>query len=195
MAPPNRNPGYSRRAQYTNFFGYIAGVLGAALGLGLLIVSIANPQFLSGLRSLGSDATSPPASLGAHGRSGGYRVFENVAAYFNAARQNARLQRELAAARVLLIEAEAQADENQRLKALLRLSDGDRRPVAVARLIGSTSASTRRFATISAGAREGVAVGMPVRSPRTRARSRPHYLARSPGHRHREPGAGAALDR
>ena len=37
MAPsPQRRPGFSRRAQYTTFFGYMAGVLGALLGGALL---------------------------------------------------------------------------------------------------------------------------------------------------------------
>jgi len=38
------------------------------------------------------------------------------------------------------------------------------RPVTAARLIGSTSASTRRFAVLSAGSVRGVRAGQPVRS-------------------------------
>ena len=56
--------------------------------------------------------------------------------------------------------------QNQRLKALLDLRESEPKPVAMARLIGSTSSSTRRFATISAGSRQGVRAGMAVRSPR-----------------------------
>jgi rod shape-determining protein MreC len=37
--------------------------------------------------------------------------------------------------------------------------------VAITRLIGSTSSSTRRFATIGAGSSHGVRLGMAVRSP------------------------------
>ena len=48
--PPNRRPGYSRRAQYTTFFGYIAGLAGAVLGGVLLLIAIANPAAFSGLR-------------------------------------------------------------------------------------------------------------------------------------------------
>ena len=49
MAPPaNRRSGHSRRAQYSTFFGYIAGVLGALIGAALLILSIWNPGLLSG---------------------------------------------------------------------------------------------------------------------------------------------------
>ncbi len=165
MAPPNRRPGYSRRAQYTTFFGYLAGILGALLGGALLIVSIVSPTSFAGLRSLGSDVAAPVSGLGARGRSGSYGLLGNIGAYFKAASQNARLNRELEAAKVRLIEAEALAEENKRLKALLNLPEGEPKPVAYARLVGSTSSSTRRFATLSAGASNGVAMGMPVRSP------------------------------
>jgi rod shape-determining protein MreC len=68
-------------------------------------------------------------------------------------------------ARVRLAEAEALRQENARLKAVLRIAEGDTKPVAVARLIGSTSSSARRLAYISAGACDGVQPGMPVTSP------------------------------
>src|SRR5690606_22501684 len=55
--------------------------------------------------------------------------------------------------------------ENARLKAVLALTTEDPRPVAVARLIGSTSSSARRLGYISAGRNHGVRPGMPVTSP------------------------------
>ena len=55
--------------------------------------------------------------------------------------------------------------ENERLKAVLRLAEGDTEPVAVARLIGSTSSSVRRIGYISAGRNDGVRPGKPVTSP------------------------------
>ena len=48
---------------------------------------------------------------------------------------------------------------------MLGLPEGAVAPVTVTRLMASTASSTRRFATIAAGARDGVAVGMPVRTP------------------------------
>jgi rod shape-determining protein MreC len=48
---------------------------------------------------------------------------------------------------------------------LLALTEQSPRPVAVTQLIASTAASTRRFATIAAGTDQGIAVGMPVRTP------------------------------
>ena len=76
-----------------------------------------------------------------------------------------KLEREVAIARVRLAEAEALQRENERLKAVLRITRGATRPVAVARLIGSTSSSARRFAYLSAGRSQGVRSGMPVTSP------------------------------
>ena len=162
--PPNRRPGYSRRAQYTTFFGYIAGLAGALLGGVLLLIAIANPAAFSGLRSLGSDATSPAGSVAAKSRTESISLFGAVAAYFNAGQQNAQLTRELAVTKVELVENQAIAEENRRLKGLLGLAEVDPRPVAFARLTGSSASSSRRFATLSAGSGDGVMIGMPVRS-------------------------------
>ena len=166
MAPsPIRRPGYSRRAQYTTFFGYIAGVLGALLGAALLIVAITSPSSFSGLRNLGRDTTAPLGGIAARSRSGGYGLFESIGGYFAAGKQNASLKRQLAASQVRLVESEAVAEENRRLKALLGLAQSDPKPVVFARLTGSSATSSRRFATLSAGASSGVEIGMPVRSP------------------------------
>lgn len=166
MAPsPKRRPGYSRRAQYTTFFGYIAGVLGALIGGGLLLLAIASPSSFSGLRNLGRDATSPLGSAAARGRSGSYGLLESISGYFAAGSQNARLKRQLAATQARLVESQAMAEENRRLKALLGLAQTDPKPVVFARLTGSTASSSRRFATLSAGSGSGVEIGMPVRTP------------------------------
>lgn len=166
MAPPsNRRTGFSRRAQYTTFFGYIAAGLGALGGGALLIASLSEPSRFSGARSTATDLTAPVARAAAAGRSEGSSFFAAVGGYFAAGRKNAELRREVELTRVKLVEAQAVAEENRRLKELLGLARQDPRPVAVAAMIGSTSSSTRRFATISAGSNQGVAVGMPVRSP------------------------------
>jgi rod shape-determining protein MreC len=166
MAPPvNRRSGYSRRAQYGTFFGYIAGVLGAILGAALLIYSIFSPDAFAGLRALAGDAAAPAGKAAADGREAGKTVFSGIQGYFQAGSRNARLQRELDEAKVRLARADAIAGENERLRALLGLSQQTVKPVAVTELIASTASSTRRFATIGAGRSRGVAVGMPVRTP------------------------------
>ncbi|MDB5726353.1 MAG: rod shape-determining protein MreC [Novosphingobium sp.] len=163
--PPNRRSGYSRKAQYTTFFGYLAAGLGALAGGGLLIASLMDPTRFSGVRSTATDATAPVAKAAAASRAEGRGVIDGISGYFAAGRQNAELRQEMERARVKLVEAQAVAEENHRLKALLGLANEVPRPAAVAMLIGSTSSSTRRYATISAGSRQGVTVGMPVRSP------------------------------
>jgi rod shape-determining protein MreC len=163
--PPNRRTGFSRRAQYTTFFGYLAAGLGALVGGGLLIASLADSSRFSAVRTTATDATAPVAKVAAASRAEGADVLGAISGYFAAGRQNAALRQEVERARVKLVEAQAIAEENRRLKELLGLTKQDPRPIAVAMLIGSTSSSTRRFATISAGSRQGVAIGMPVRSP------------------------------
>lgn len=166
MAPPsNRRSGHSKRAQYTNFIGYVAAVGGALVGAVLLIVATTDASAFSGLRALASDAAAPAAKTAAAGRTQSQGFFAALSGYFLAGSENARLRQEVAEARVRLVEAEALADENRRLKALVALREADPRPVAIARLIGSTSSSTRRFAMLGAGTSQGVEVGMPVRSP------------------------------
>lgn len=165
MAPPaNRRSGFSRRAQYSTFFSYTAGVLGAVVGLILLVIAIANPGAFSSLRGLAADATEPAAQATAGGRTASREVFSSIAGFFTTGSEHARLERELAEAKVRLVRAQAIEAENQRLKQLMALRDDDAAPVAFARLVSSTGSSTRRFATLGAGADKGVVKGMPVRS-------------------------------
>lgn len=166
MAPPaNRRSGYSRRAQYGTFFGYIAGVVGALVGGGILIVSIFDPSSFSGLRGAASDVAAPGGKVVAVGRARSESFFDVVRGYALAGSRNAKLERELAEAKTRLVEARAMAEENNRLKALLGLAQQDPKPVVTTALVAATGASTRRFATIGAGADRGVVLGMPVRSP------------------------------
>lgn len=166
MAPPsNRRTGFSKRAQYTTFFGYIAAIVGALLGGALLIVSFIDPTAFSSLRGVASDATKPMASATATARSGGSGFFDTIGGYFTRGSRVARLEREAEINRVRLVEAAALAEENRRLKALMNIPLEGASEVAKAQLISSTGSSQRRFATLSAGASVGVTTGMPVRSP------------------------------
>ena len=166
MAPPNaRRTGFSKRAQYGTFFGYIAAFAGAVVGALVLVVSLVDPTAFASLRGLAADAAAPAGRVAAAGRQGGQTVVSDLAGYLTWGPRHAAMQRELETSRVQLAEARATTDENRRLKALLGLADADPRPIAFARLINSTASSARRFATLSAGLDKGVAVGMPVRSP------------------------------
>jgi rod shape-determining protein MreC len=164
-APNNRRPGYSRRAQYGNFFGYIAAVAGLGVGVLLLVVSTGNSGAFSGLRGAASDVGAPAGAAAAQGRTASVGFWATVAGYFTHGARVARLEREVAEARVKLAEQAALKEENSRLKALVGLTEGELKPVAITRLVGSTSSSSRRFGTIGVGRNQGVQPGMAVRSP------------------------------
>lgn len=167
MAPTSsRRTGHSRRAQYSLFTSYLVAAIGALVGAILLGISLWHPAAFSGLRGAASDAAEPAGQASAAARSGSGGVVDSITGYFRAGSQNARLRQELEIARIRLKEADAVRQENERLKVLFELNETDGEPVAVTSITGSTASSTRRFAYIGAGARDGVASGMPVRSDR-----------------------------
>ena len=165
MAPPaNRRSGHSRRAQYSSFFGYLAGVLGALVGIVLLILSIRTPDLLSEPRAVASAAVEPAGVASSRTREAGRDVFSVVEGYVLAGIRYDKLSRELALTRAQLAETQAIKAENRRLKRLLGITETELKPIAVTRLIASTAASSRRFATVAVGRNQGIANGMPVRS-------------------------------
>ncbi|MGV2496264.1 rod shape-determining protein MreC [Pelagerythrobacter aerophilus] len=167
MAPPSsRRSSYSRRAQYGVFTGYVIAGVGALIGAILLALSLWRPASFNGPRSVAQDAVAPAAEASAEVRAESQNLIEAIRGYLRAGSQNAELKQEVELARIRLAEAEAIKRENERLKALLGIEQEETKPVAVARLIGSSSASSRRFAYLGAGSVDGVKVGMPVRSPR-----------------------------
>lgn len=161
-----KSRGFSRKEQYSNFAAWVIAILGAVAGVVLLVLSWTQSDRFEDVRGAASDVTRPVAVAGAGGRSTSQSVFEEIGAYFRAGSKNRRLEKDLATARVRLAELQAVETENRRLKELLNLFEADREPIVSARLIGSTSSSTRRFATLSAGTNQGVDRGMPVRSER-----------------------------
>lgn len=165
MAPPStRRPGFSRRAQYGLFLSYVLAVGGVLFAGLLLVIAIVDPSGFNALKGVALDVTSPVSS-GARGVSrffGG--IGDSVGNYVQAGGQNAELKRRLDSARRKLIEAQATELENKRLKALLGLTRETENQVAVTRIVGSSFASVRRLATLSAGASAGVRPGQPVRS-------------------------------
>jgi len=166
MAPPkNRRPGFSKRAQYSIFASYLLGILGAVIGLLLLLISFVDPRGFSVLRTIGAEATAPVSKSLAEvtGATGG--AADNIAAYFNAASKNAAMKQELEKNRIELLEAKALKQENNRLKRLLDLKEKTDESIGIARLISSTSSSSRRIATLGIGSTSGVIIGQPVRAP------------------------------
>ncbi|MFN3944981.1 MAG: rod shape-determining protein MreC [Allosphingosinicella sp.] len=166
MAPPaNRRPGFSRRAQYGLFLGYVLAVAGVLFAVMLLIVAIIDPRGFAALKGASLDATTPVTSAGRGVVNFFTGIGGSVGDFWRAGEQNAELRRELEAARARLTEAEATEYENRRLKHLLEITEPADDVVAVARIVGSTFDSSRRLATLAAGASAGIEEGQPVRGP------------------------------
>jgi len=158
-------PGWSRRAQYGLFFSLLAVIAGIIVGLILLVVSLLAPKTFDGLRGAALDVTGPVAGALHEVTATTAGLVTGAGDYWDAARQNAELKRENRAMLRRMVEAKAIVQENQQLKAALQLRQHGRDTVAVGRIVGSSFNSPRRFAIISAGTRDGIREGMPVRSP------------------------------
>lgn len=156
-------PGYSRRAQYGIFTGYVIAVVGIVAGLAMLGLSLFDPGAFSSLRGLAASLAAPVGEASTVVRRTGADLVAAVEAWFEAGKANLAMAHEVAAARANAVSARAMADENRRLKALLGIVDPAQPPVATARLIGSTAVSARRFAIVDAGGARGVQPGQAVR--------------------------------
>lgn len=165
MPPSNRRPGFSRRAQYSHFLGYVIAATGALVALGLVALSSFDPIAFRALRGGIAEMTTPLSGAMA----GVGRGFAAVPAWFGeharVIEQNRELRKELIDQRAMIMRARTLSYDNRRLRAMLRVRDGVVAPVVAARLVNSTASSTRRFATLNAGTRQGVERGQPVRGP------------------------------
>jgi len=163
-APVGPRPGWSRRAQYSLFFGFLAAVAGLVIGLFMLILSLAAPASYAAVRGVALDVTAPITGALAEVGATAKGLVGGAGNYWDAASQNGKLKRERAALRRQLIRAQAINQENRQLKAALGLRQRSRDAIAAGRIVGSSFESPRRFAVISVGRGDGVAVGMPVRT-------------------------------
>lgn len=163
-APAGPRPGWSRRAQYGLFFSFIAAIVGLIVGLILLAISIVAPNTYGALRGAAIDLTAPVSGALHEVTATAQGLVSGAGAYWDAAHQNASLRRERDQMRQRAIEAEAILQENRQLKAALELRERNRQAIATGRIVGSSFSSPRRYAILSAGTRDGIAVGMPVRS-------------------------------
>jgi rod shape-determining protein MreC len=164
-SPAGPRPGWSRRAQYSLFFGFIAIIAGTVIGLVLLLISLIAPRTFEGIRGAALDVTGPVAEALYEVKATTNGLVSGAGDYWDAARQNGKLKRDRQAMLRRMVEAKAIAQENRQLKAALGLREQHPQAVAAGRVVGSSFSSPRRFAILSVGSSEGVAVGMPVRSP------------------------------
>ena len=163
-APAGPRPGWSRRAQYSLFFGFLAAIAGLLVGLFMLILSLVAPATYASVRGAALDATSPVTGALAEVGATAKGLVSGAGDYWDAANQNAKLKRERAELRRQLVRAAAISQENRQLKAALGLRERSREAVAAGRIVGSSFQSPRRFAVLSVGRNDGVEVGMPVRT-------------------------------
>ena len=158
-------PGWSRRAQYSLFFSFLAVIAGLVVGLILLILSLAAPKSYATVREAALDVTAPITGALSEVTTTVTGLFSGAGDYWNAAQQNAELKRQRDALMRRMVEARAILEENQQLKAALQLRERRGKAIAAGRVVGSSFESPRRFAVISIGTSDGVRVGMPVRAP------------------------------
>ncbi|WP_010216921.1 rod shape-determining protein MreC [Sphingomonas sp. PAMC 26621] len=166
MAPPrNRRPGFSRRAQYGLFLGYVIAVAGSLVAAVLLALSAIDPPAFAVLRATVAEVTTPMSSgLSAVGQWFG-SIPGGIGSYVGVHDENKRLHKQLADQHALYMRARSLVYDNRRLTALLRLRERITEPVVTARLVSSSATSTRRFAVLNAGSWQGVASGQPVTGP------------------------------
>lgn len=162
LAPPR--PGWSRRAQYGVFFSFIAALVGLAIGLAMLALSIAAPHAFRNVRGVGIDLMAPISGGLSQIAATVSGLVGGAGNYWDSANQNGALKRQRdAMARQLMLARTIQL-ENRELKAALQLRERTGDAIATGRLVSSSFQSPRRFAVLSVGRSDGVAVGMPVRS-------------------------------
>jgi rod shape-determining protein MreC len=166
MAPPkNRRLGFSRRAHFGLFIGYVIAVGAALIAVLLLSISIIDPRGFAALRGAALDITAPVTGAGRSVGDFFSGIGEGISNYWQAGSENADLKQQLAETRRELIRRQALDYENRRLFAMLGLARAAQDEVTIARIVGSSYDSPRRLATLSAGSSAGVAIGQPVRSP------------------------------
>ena len=158
-------PGWSRRAQYSLFFSFLALIAGILVGAFLLALSLLAPARFEAVRGAALDITGPISSSLHEVTATAAGLVTGAGDYWDAAGQNGKLKREGAAMRRQILQARAIIQENRQLKATLKLREARQDAIAVGRLVGSSFNSPRRFAILSVGTSDGVRVGMPVRSP------------------------------
>jgi rod shape-determining protein MreC len=166
MAPPrNRRPGFSRRAQYSLFIGYVTAVGGALIGAALLLLSTFNPPAFAAVRGFFAEITTPISSAFDWVRRSIAGTPGAISEHWDVKAENDRLKKQLETNETLVSRARTLNQENRRLREMLKLRDATTDAVIAARLVNSSASSTRRYATLNAGSWQGVKAGQPVREP------------------------------
>ena len=94
VASAGPRPGWSRRAQYGLFFGFVATVAAVVVGLFMLILSLAAPQSYAAVRGAALDVTAPVTNALNEVATTATGLVSGAGDYWNAARQNGELKRQ-----------------------------------------------------------------------------------------------------
>ena len=162
-SPPSRRSA-SRREQNLALLGAVVSGAVIATGVLLLLIARVNPGQGAALRGAAADVVMPVWSVVRAPLEALDNAVAGVGAYFGAVSRNRLLTAELAAGRARLQRADAEAQANVQLMRLLRVVEPRVRLIVTARIAGASSGGTLRSALISAGARDGVRPGQPVRA-------------------------------
>jgi rod shape-determining protein MreC len=161
-AARGRTRGFSRRVQLSLFIGYVSAIIGIVIALGLVAIQHFDPARFAILRGLAADVAGGVGMAGRTLINPVTKAGSAVADYWQAGSQNRALREQLAATQTQAITARLTTQENNRLRATLKLIERNPEQIAVARIVGAGPSGNHRFATITAGASDGVAAGQPV---------------------------------
>ena len=117
--PPNRRPGYSRKAQYSIFFTWLIAVGGVGLAALFLVLSVTDPQSANSLRTAAQEVTAPVTRMTHSIGSALGNGWSTITAYFNAGSRVRDLEAKARKNRAKLIEAQGIKQENAQLKKLV----------------------------------------------------------------------------
>jgi rod shape-determining protein MreC len=161
--PPTRRSRTTRREQNLALLGAVASGAVIAVALVMLLLGRVNPEFGARVRGTAIDLVAPVWNV--------VRIpFDWIGSgidfagdYFGAVSRNRMVEAQLATQTKALEHQAVIARENAQLRTLLNVSEPDRKPIAVARIVGASSGGLVRTALVSAGSDDGVATGQPVR--------------------------------
>jgi len=107
-------PGWSRRAQYSLFFSFLALIAGILVGAFLLALSLLAPARFEAVRGAALDITGPISSSLHEVTATAAGLVTGAGDYWDAAGQNGKLKREGAAMRRQILPEQAQAIRKRR---------------------------------------------------------------------------------
>ncbi len=162
--PPSRRASQGRRDQNLALISAVVSGVVVTIGLVLLFLARADPELGARARGTALDIVAPVWSVVRAPFDWLGDVGDTIGDYVGTVPRNRVLTAELAAARHQLERQGALAAENMALRKLLRVVEPGQQLIAVARVAGSSTGSYARTAMISAGHRDGVFAGQPVRA-------------------------------